>query len=121
MITADPYDISHAIRLGYGEPEPVEPISTRDSPENVEACQNCLLPDCRASSPACPLRGKAPRIKTHRQSAEAAERISERANRVRDLINAGWRNSEAICEELHISPWMLQDAKRRLRERGEIA
>ncbi|MDE6261576.1 MAG: hypothetical protein K2M42_12115 [Oscillospiraceae bacterium] len=48
------------------------------------------------------------------------KRNLERADKVRDLIDRGWRNSEAICEELHISLWMLKDAKRRLRERGEI-
>lgn len=49
---------------GYGDLAPikVELISTMDSPENVAACLNCVLPVCRSSHPACPLRGKRPAV-----------------------------------------------------------
>lgn len=48
---------------GYGDPRPIEPVSTMDAPENVTACLNCVLPECRFSHAACPLRGKKPAVK----------------------------------------------------------
>lgn len=49
---------------GYGDPAPikVELISAMDSPENVAACLNCVLSECRSSNRGCPLRGKKPAV-----------------------------------------------------------
>ena len=54
-----------AIKPGHGDPEPVkvELISAMDSPENVAACLNCVLLECRSGLRGCPLRGKKPVVK----------------------------------------------------------
>lgn len=95
---------------GYGEPEPVKPVSTMDSPENVETCLNCSVPGgCRAELSICPLR-----------NSGRSKKIQERYNKIRDLINAGWVNADAICEEAGVTKWVYNSTRRRLRERGEI-
>ena len=104
---------------GYGEPEPVKPISTMDAPENVAVCLDCPLPKCRSEYPVCPLYGKKPSV-TGRSRKTKREKALERDGKIRDLINAGWVNNDAICEELGIGKSTLSAAKKRLRERGEI-
>ena len=65
-IGIEPRWFAHPItKPGYGDPEPVkvELISAMDSPENVAACLNCILPKCRPGLRGCPLRGKKPAVK----------------------------------------------------------
>lgn len=108
MITTDPYEIRHAIKPGYGEPFSPEPISTRDPQEYVDKCLNCPVEGgCNSALAKCPLNPKS----GTRNSTD---------KKVLKLIFTGWRNNDAICEELGISKDMLFRTKRRLRERGEI-
>lgn len=110
------------VKPGFGDPKPLKPVSTCDTQENVEVCLNCPLPACKSGHPACPLYGYSTRARRSREEEKLSrrERAVERDNRVRDLINAGWVNSEAICKELNIGKSTLSAAKKRLRERGEI-
>ncbi len=65
-IGIEPRWFAHPItKPGYGDPEPVkvELISAMDSPENVGACLNCVLLECRSGLRGCPLRGKKPTVK----------------------------------------------------------
>lgn len=65
MIGIEPRWFAHPVtKPGYGDPQPIEPVSTMDAPEHVAACLSCPLPVCRSSHPACPLRGKQPVIKS---------------------------------------------------------
>lgn len=99
-----------ATKPGHGDPEPLKPVRTHDTPENVAICLDCPVPGrCRMELSACPLRGKA-----------RSEKIAERDSKVRDLLNAGWVNRDAICEELGISKNVFYSTLRRLRERGEV-
>lgn len=62
-IGIEPRWFAHPVtKPGYGDPEPVKPVSTMDSPENVAACLNRTLPKCNSSLSACPLRGKEPAV-----------------------------------------------------------
>lgn len=102
---------------GRGEPEPLRPARTCDTPENVEACLSCPLPSCRPELPACAVRG----IRPGKSAGQTKhEKVLERDNQIKALIAAGWRNDEAICEEFGIRKTTLYWSKRRLRERGEI-
>lgn len=105
-----------ATKPGYGDPEPVKPVSTMDSPENVEACLNCPLSKCQMNLSICPLWGKGPARKGRR--AVRAELI-ERDRAVRDLMMAGWKSSD-IREKLGVGKSALEASRRRLGEQGEI-
>lgn len=62
-----------ATRPGYGEPEPLKPVSTMDSPENVAICLRCpVAGGCDTTTKACPLYGQsaAAKRKRRRQGAE---------------------------------------------------
>lgn len=62
-IGIEPRWFAHPVtKPGYGDPGPVKPVSTMDSPENVAACLNCVLSECRSSDRGCPLRGKKPAV-----------------------------------------------------------
>lgn len=115
MIAESHWFARPATKPGYGDPEPVKPVSTRDAPENVETCLDCPLPKCRMDLPACPLWGKGPK-KSRRQSRSE---LVERDKAVRDLIAAGWKGAD-ICKKLGIGMSALEASRRRLRERGEI-
>ena len=107
MTTKDPYGLAYAVRPGYGTPEPVKPVFCHDTQEHMEVCMNCCVEGgCNMKSKKCGLR---------RDNLRKAELDSK----VRSLMNAGWRNNEAICEELGISKSVLFAAKRRLRKREE--
>lgn len=56
---AEPRWMNHpAIKPGHGEPEPIKPVRTRDTPENIVTCLNCPVPEeCRRELSICPLRG----------------------------------------------------------------
>lgn len=108
MITTDPYGIRRAIKPGYGEPLSPEPVNTYDPQEYVDKCLNCpVIGDCSPALIECPLNPK-----SHTRG--------NKDEKVLKLISAGWRNNDAICEELGISKDTLFRTKRRLRERGEI-
>lgn len=108
MITTDPYGIRHAIKPGYGEPLSTDPVNTYDPQEYVDKCLSCpVIGDCNSGLIECPLN---PKSRTRDGKDE----------KVLKLISAGWRNNEAICEELGISKSTLSLAKRRLREQGKI-
>lgn len=98
---------------GHGQPEPLKPAHTCDTPENMAVCLVCTLPECCPMSLGCPL---CKREKSHVRADKAAARDAK----IRDLINAGWVSAEAICEELNISKTTLYISRKRLRERGEI-
>ncbi len=85
----------------------MESVSTRDPQSAVDRCLNCTANEC---SGGC----------TPEQNLPKGRKGYVTECKVRDLINSGWRNNEAICEELGISKDTLFTAKRRLRERGEI-
>lgn len=51
---------------------------------------------------------------------ERTAKMLERDEKILYLLTHGWRNTEAICEELKISTSTLTAAKKRLRERGMI-
>ncbi len=113
MIGNDPYGIRHAVRPGYGEPEPLEPVSTRDPPQAVNRCLCCTIPITECAGNCGPVDG--PKL-CGRPARREKTRL--RDEKIRDLINAGWVNNDAICEELKISMSTLIAAKRRLREDG---
>lgn len=102
-----------ATKPGHGDPKPIKPVYTYDTQENIDICLKCTTPECCPMSLSCPL---CKREKSHVRADKAAARDA----RIRDLINAGWVNAEAICKELHISKTTLYISRKRLRERGEI-
>lgn len=112
MITAEPYGIRHIIKPGYGEPEPVEPVSTRDPQYAINRCLSCIAERC---SGECKPNQNGPRTRPTQ-----SEHVRLRDEKILGLIRAGWRNNDAICEELGISKDVLFSAKRRLREKGEL-
>ena len=110
MIGSDPYGIRHAVRPGYGEPEPVAPVSTRDPQWAIDRCLGCGAVKCFGTCEA----GDGLRTRPTQ-----TERTRLRDEKIRDMIRAG-RNNDAICEELGISMSTLNVAKRRLRKAEEI-
>lgn len=102
---------------GYGEPEPVKPVSSMDSPENVTTCLSCTLPKCRMGLSVCPLYGKGPPAKKDRRAVKSE--LMERDKVVRDLVAAGWEGAD-ICKKLGIGRSALKASRQRLRSRGEI-
>lgn len=126
MIEIEPRWFAHPVtKPGYGNPRPIEPVSTMDAPENVAACLSCPISGgCDTTKKECPLYGEGAHARWKRRKRGAGKSkksiVFERENKVRDLINSGWKNSEAICQELHISKNALNYAKRNLRKRGEI-
>lgn len=115
MITRDPYSIRHVVKPGYGEPEPVEPVRTRDPQPAVNRCLDCTVPQLLCFGTCEP--GDEPNLCGR---PVRREKTRLRDEKILDLIRAGWRNNDAICEELGISMSTLIVAKRRLREKGEL-
>lgn len=118
MIKESRWYANPVTKPGYGEPEPVKPVSTLDSPENVATCLNCSLPSCHMNRSSCPLYGKKPLIKKGKARIKSDE-LLKRDQRIREMLNSGWRN-KAICQELKIGRDALNGAKKRLRTRGEL-
>ena len=111
MITTDPYGISHVIRPGP-LPEPLISVSTRDPQDAVDRCLNCSAEECYGN---CAPTGSA---------RYTGERMDVRRRRLRDeqirLMLLDKQNVQDICSKLGISRNTLFNAKRRLRERGDI-
>lgn len=130
MITKSPYSHTNAIKPGR-IPEPIkEPIHTCDPPEIIAICLACpVAGGCHPEMSVCPLNGKH-REPKHREPTEKIRknvklnqrtvRMLERDERLLYMLTHGWRNTEAICEELGIKSAALSAAKKRLRERGAI-
>lgn len=111
MITHSPYSHRNIIKPGR-MPEPLKPVHTCDSPDVIAICLKCPVKGgCRPSSPGC-------QVKTRPSKDRTAERI-ERDKKICEMVKAGWKN-KAICEELRIKKATLSEAKKRLKERGEI-
>lgn len=102
-----------ATKPGYGEPEPLKPAQTMDSPENVATCLNCRLGQCYMNSHACPLRGKIP---AKRRRATWAE-LAARDKSVLALTTAGWSGAD-IQRELGITGAALKESMKRLKRKG---
>ena len=115
MIGNDPYGIRHAVKP-WDLPEPLKSVSTHDPQCAVNRCLNCAAPlslcrgDCKPGQDG----------PGERPVPSQMRRAHCRDEKIRELIRAGWRNNDAICEELEISKSTLIAAKRRLKERGEI-
>lgn len=110
MITRNPYSHTNVIKPGH-MPEPLKPVHTCDSQEIIDICLECPVYDgCHPEVKECPL---------NRRNKRAAKML-ERDERILYLLTHGWRNTEAICEKLGISSWILSGAKKRLRKQGKI-
>jgi len=122
MITSDPYGIRYAC-APWVERFAAEDLLVSDPPERIAVCTACTMEECRMESVDCPLNGKKNREKAFKKCKSRKtphEKMLERDEIIRDMIHAGWRNDESICEKLGISKSTLYGAKRRLRDAGEI-
>ena len=111
MITHNPYSHRNIIKPGRA-PEPLKPVHTCDTPDIIAICMECPVNGgCRPNSSECPLNGG---------NRNKKEKMRERDEKLAYMLAHGRRNTEAICEELHISKAALSAAKKRMRELGEV-
>lgn len=95
---------------GYGEPEPLKPVFPYDTQENIDKCLCCTMETCKPCSCECPINCKSSDVGRKKQNRRGGD------ERVLAMIQRGWVNIDAICEELGISRGAYFRAKRRLRE-----
>lgn len=98
MITQNPYHTGGYTKPGYGEPEPLKPVSTIDSPEAVERCLNCRVPSERCSGQCYGMQFR---------QAGSGRPLKAPLERVAKMVRDGWADS-AICRELGIAPKTLE-------------
>lgn len=109
-----------AIKPGWlPEPKDSEPIQTMDTPEHIAMCHNCKTAECAFVTRQW---GSCPILQENRRDRPLTQKqreFAERDAKVCVMVKDGWRD-QAICQELGITKGMLDTAKRRLRERGEL-
>lgn len=113
MITRSPYRLTNVIKPGR-MPEPIEEtVHTCDPQWAIDICLECRVRGgCKPDSSKC-------KLNNQHEVVHKPETL-ERDERLLYLLTHGWRNTEAICQELGIRKQALSAAKKRLRERGAI-